>query len=152
MAERAELVVHGVVSVTKAEKSDDGAIVTQIEVDVVEALKGTPGETFTFTVYGGILGNRGSAIAGAPTFKRGEELVVFLTAENSKGLRTAIGLAQGKFSVREEKGQKLAFRNMQGLRLVDPKTGEEEDPKRDQGVALDQLLDRIRRAVKDGSK
>ena len=152
MAERAEVVIHGIVADTRAELAPDGAIVTRIQLTVLEQLKGEPSELFEFVVYGGVLGKRGSAISGAPTFNRGEELIVFLTVENSKGLRTAIGLAQGKYSVRLEKGKKLAFRNMQGLRLVDKETGAEEDPGRDQGVALNELLDRIRQAVKDGSK
>jgi len=152
MATRAEVVAHAVVASTRAERHQDGAIVTRVQLSVLEPLKGETGDLFEFVVYGGILGDRGSAISGAPTFTRGEELVVFLSVENSKGLRTAIGLAQGKYSVREEKGKKLAFRNMQGLRLVDPKTGAEDEPTREQGVALDELLDRIRQAVKDGSK
>lgn len=154
MTQRAEVIVHGRVTSTECRVDDRGAIVTDVKLEVTELFKTKDGEdkaqvkTFTFTVYGGIVGNRGSAISGAPVFTPGEELLLFLSKQNDAGLRTAIGLAQGKYTIRLEGGRKLAYRNLEGLRLVDPGTGEvQESTQPEQGVAWDELRERVKSAL-----
>lgn len=154
MTQRAEVVVHGRITSTECRVDARGAIVTDVKLEVVELFKSKDGEdksqvkVFQFTVYGGIVGDRGSAISGAPSFPQGEEVLLFLSQANDAGLRTAIGLAQGKYTIRLEGGRKLAYRNLEGLRLVDPRTGEvQESAKPDQGVAWDELRERVKSAL-----
>jgi hypothetical protein len=144
LSDKAEVIIHGRCVRKQARKDRQGDIVTDLTLEVFDGLKGDLGRTFEFTVYGGVLPERGSAIAGAPTFKTGEELLVFLGPVNARGLRMVIGLAQGKYTIRRERGKTLAFRNLQGLRLVDSETGEEHDPEPEQGVPFDELLARIK--------
>jgi hypothetical protein len=144
LTDKAEVILHGRCIRKQARKDRGGDIVTDLTLEVFDALKGELGRTFEFTVYGGVLPERGSAIAGAPTFKTGEELLVFLGPVNARGQRMVIGLAQGKYTIRRERGRTLAFRNLQGLRLVDAETGEEQEPDPEQGVPFDELKARIK--------
>lgn len=149
LTSRSEVVVHGRCTKTTSRTDAKGTIVTDVELEVTEPLKGAAAaKTFSFTVYGGIVGNRGSTICGAPTFAEGEEQLLFLSAENGAKLRTCIGLSQGKYTIRTEGDRKLAYRNLEGLTLVDRTTGEALEPaKPDQGVPLDELVGRIRAHV-----
>ena len=150
MTQRAEVVIHGKVQKTECRLDAKGNIVTDVKLEVGELLKRKPGEaadakSFEFAVYGGIFGGRGSAVSGAPTFNQGEEVLLFLSPVNSAGLRTCIGLSQGKYTIRLEGGKKLAYRNLEGLRIVDPKTGEvKESTGPEQGVPFDELRERVK--------
>jgi hypothetical protein len=145
LTDRAELIIHGTCTQLQARETPDG-VVTDVTVAVTSALKGTPPATFTFTAYGGQTETRGTFVAGSPTFEQDEEVVLFLDRENDRGFRLAIGMAQGKYTVREEDGRKVASRNLAGLRFVDPKTNEvsEADDEPEPGVALDELLKTIK--------
>jgi len=151
LVERAEVIVHGRCVKKTARRGAHDDIVTEVRVEVFHMVKGGEGSPaeFEFTVYGGILDGRGSAISGAPAFERGEEVLVFLGPENDVGLRTAIGLSQGKYSVRIEDGRKVAYRNLEGLRLVDPETGEVTEAGDEQGVPFDELMERVERHVRE---
>ncbi len=144
LVDRAVVIVHGKVVDKSARRSADGAIVTDLEVEVEEALKGFRGQTLTFTVYGGVLGTRGSAVAGAPQFEEDEEVLLFLGRMNQQGVRTTIGLSQGKYTIREVEGRRLAFRDLEGLRLMDRQSGKVEEAKSEQGVPFDALMERVR--------
>lgn len=154
MTQRAEVIVHGRVTSTASRVDAKGSIVTDIKLEVTELFKSKDGQdktqvkVFEFTVYGGIVGSRGSAISGAPSFTQGEEVLLFLSKSNDAGLRVCIGLAQGKYTIRLEGGRKLAYRNLEGLRLVDPGTGEVQEPtKPEQGVPFDELRERLKSAL-----
>lgn len=151
MVRRAAIVAHGKVTRLQAREAIDGTILTDLELEVSEAFKGVRGDRFVFTVYGGVLGERGSAIAGAAQFVAGEEVVVFLSAANQRGVRATIGLAQGKYTIREVEGQRLAFRDLEGLRLVDAKGQTAAASGSDQGVPVGALLERIRAAVREAA-
>ena len=144
MVERAAIVAHGKVTRLQAREAADGTILTDLEVRVAEAFKGVRSDRFVFTVYGGVVGRRGSAIAGAAEFVLGEEVLVFLSQANRAGVRATIGLAQGKYTIREVEGQRLAFRDLEGLQLMDDSGDLEEAPASDQGVPVADLLARVR--------
>lgn len=143
LTDRAEVIVHGRCLSKQARQTPDG-VVTDYRFAVIEGLKGAARGELAFTAFGGVLGRRGSAIAGAPSYEVGEEVLVFLDAPNAAGWRNAIGLAQGKFSIREVDGRRLAYRNLEGLSVVDPVTGEVTEGRSEQAVPFDELLARVK--------
>ena len=130
--------INGSAAGLSAEVNADGS-----GIDVRSRLSGVD---FAIGENGGQTATRGTFVAGSPTFEEGEELVLFLDRQNDRGFRLAIGMAQGKYTVREEDGRKVASRNLAGLRFVDPKTNEvsEAGDEPEPGVALDALLTTIK--------
>lgn len=147
LCDRADVIAWGTVTSKECRQRADGAIVTDLRIETKERLKGAGTGALEFTVYGGIVGQRGSAIAGSPTFEVGEETLVFLDEVNAQGCRTVIGLAQGKYTIRIVEGRRLAFRDLEGLKVMDPKTGSVEHPKPEQGIDAEELLAKVRRRV-----
>lgn len=125
LTRRADVIVHGKVTKATARSLDAKIVVTDYELDVIEFLKGgdSAARVFSFTSLGGKLQDgSGFAISGAPTYSVGEECILFLDVVHPKnGCRTAIGLAQGKFTVKTEPdtSKKHLVRDLGGLRLVD---------------------------------
>lgn len=147
LADRADVIVHATCTDVRGRETPDG-VVTDIELQVIDAVKGaTAGATFKLTTYGGSTGTRGTFIAGSPQFQVGEELLVFLDRPNRVGYRMAIGMSQGKYTIREDAGRKVASRNLAGLVFVDPRTGEVEEAGPEQGVDLGELLQTIKNTL-----
>jgi hypothetical protein len=48
----------------------------------------------------------GEATEGLPRFEVGEELILFLYGDSSRGLTSPVGFGQGKFKVIRDKGGK----------------------------------------------
>jgi hypothetical protein len=85
--------------------SPNGIVVTHYKFKVMEALKGDPGETFEFDLYG-VASRKEARSLGAPfavgfmQFDPGKEYVVFLGSPSPKsGLRAPYGMEQGVFNV-----------------------------------------------------
>ncbi|WP_242393709.1 hypothetical protein [Anaeromyxobacter oryzisoli] len=74
-----------------------GRIVTDVEIAVSSAWKGSPGERVTVTVPGGQVGGVGQYVDAAPVFAVGEEVVVFLARR--PGAWLVNGLAMGKWTI-----------------------------------------------------
>lgn len=165
LADNATIVVHGKVESKQARRLSEGVIVTNYGIKVTEAFHGgmamktakakgqkltdleLKGKTFTFSAYGGVTVERGSGISGAASYEKGEEILVFLTGENKIGCRAAVGLAQGKYTIRLVEGKRLAFRDLEGLRLMDRKSGAIEEAKDEQGVPFDSLLAGVKKRL-----
>lgn len=148
LVQRSELIVHGVCTGSQGRETRDG-VVTDYRIEVKAALKGKADGVLTFTTYGGVVAGRGTFIPGAPTIQVDEEVVLFLDAENAAKCRLPIGLSQGKYGVKaDEQGKKHAYRNLEGLRLVDRTTGSIEEAGTEQGVPLDDLLATIKSHLK----
>ncbi len=90
-------IVYGRVADVRGQWTQDRhAIESLVTVEVMTAFKGSPGSTATFSVPGGQAGRFLSLIPGAPTFSRGDLVVVFLT---DRGVRLPgpTGFSQGVF-------------------------------------------------------
>lgn len=72
-----------------------------VTASVVSYFKGASGETIAFKVPGGELGRYRSVTVGAPVFKPGDEVVLFLRAAAGEPLHV-FGLNQGVFRVRPD--------------------------------------------------
>lgn len=87
-----------------------GVPFTEVTVAVDDVLKGQVGETYTFRQFG-LLAPRempdgttylGVSPDGWPRFKQDEKVVLFMYKPASQtGLRTTVGLFQGKFTLRD---------------------------------------------------
>lgn len=152
MTDRAAMILHGKVVAKRARHLAKGVIVTDYRLEVFDHYKGFKGKQFAFSAYGGVLGKRGSGISGAASYRVNEEILVFLAPINKLGCRAAVGLAQGKYTIRTVEGRKLAFRDLEGLRLMDRKSGKIEEIHQEQGVAFDDLVERIKQRVAANKK
>jgi hypothetical protein len=97
-ARSAEAVVRGRVVTTAPRLARDGRrVVTEVEIAVASAWKGTPEATVRVVVPGGSTGAVATWVDAAPTFAAGEEVVVFLAREGA-GWRV-MGHAMGKYRI-----------------------------------------------------
>jgi hypothetical protein len=98
MVKKAQTIVHGKVRSVRTHWSSNGKLIlTTYTVEVEETIKGQPGKSIELTTIGGRIGDVSLYVAGMPSFKSGEDAVVFV--EKSGGFSTVVGLSQGKFSV-----------------------------------------------------
>lgn len=92
-------VVHGRVRDVRASwTSDRRTIQSAVTVEVMTSLKGADVETTTFVVPGGEAGGRLLVVPGAPTFRVGDEVVLFL-AGRAPSLPQPVGLSLGVYRV-----------------------------------------------------
>jgi hypothetical protein len=95
----AAIIVHGRVADVHAEWVDGRrAVETFVTIDAAEYLKGSEGSQITIKVPGGQVGRYRTIFVGAPTFERGDEVILFLKSDGSS-LPFVIGLSQGVFHV-----------------------------------------------------
>ena len=104
---QAETIIHGdVVSVTDG--FENNIPYTEVKIRVKETLRGTSGDVCTFRQFGllkprhmpnGLVNYTVTPVDWA-TYKPHEEVVLFLHKPASRtGLRTTVGLGQGKFTI-----------------------------------------------------
>jgi hypothetical protein len=100
LTQSADAIVHGTVRRLESRWSGDGRkIVTDVEIEVTETLKGQAGGTVLVTQPGGRMGDIGQKVSGLASFTPGEEVVLFLERRGPQAFRVA-GMAQGKYQVR----------------------------------------------------
>ena len=112
-------------------RMDEGSkeIYTYVTLRVIEGVKGSKSnsngksknaeELITIRQLGGAYGKYISVVPGMPTFKKGEEVVVFLSQKDRAGYPWVMGLQQGKYSVTtDDNGFKQVRNDMDGLSVV----------------------------------
>jgi len=95
-------------------------IYTYITLNVLQPMKGNKGATtITLRQLGGTVGNIASVVPGMPSFRKGEEVVVFLTQKDAAGYPWVMGLQQGKYTVTTGKdGVKMVRNDLAGTELL----------------------------------
>jgi hypothetical protein len=144
----ADTIVHGTVRRMESRWSGDGRrILTDVEIQVTETLKGQAGGTVLVTQPGGRVGDIGQQVSGLASFTPGEEVVVFLERRGTRAFRVA-GMAQGKYKVqRSADGTRaLAVPEPTDALLVDPDTRQPTTSSL-QSVSLAELKASIRTAL-----
>ena len=130
LAQTSDAIVHGTVRRVESRWSGDGRrIVTDVEIQVTEALKGQAGSTVLVTQPGGQVGDIGQRVSGLAAFTPGEEVVVFLERRGKTAFRVS-GMAQGKYQVQRTEGGKSAMAVPEptgDVLLLDPDTGKPTD-------------------------
>jgi hypothetical protein len=97
-------IAHGhVVTSRTRETFDRVRVETLVTLRVAAYLKGDFGEEVTFVVPGGTFGRYRSLIPGAPQFREGEEVVLFLNARGPS-IPYVMRLGQGVFRVVRQPG------------------------------------------------
>jgi len=97
LARAAHVIVHGrVVSVQPQWADGRRGVETIVRLQASEYLKGDFGTEILIRVPGGELGRYRSVMPGAPTFREGDEVVLFLGA-SPPSLPYVLGLSQGVF-------------------------------------------------------
>lgn len=92
-------VVHGRVRGVEGRwTADRRTIESTITLDVYDAFKGANTDTATFVVPGGEAGGRILVMPGAPTFRVGDEVVVFLRG-SAPSMPQPVGLSLGVYRV-----------------------------------------------------
>lgn len=92
-------VVHGRVRDVRGHWSADRRTIhSTVTLDVIDAFKGSDVEAASFVVPGGEAGGRVLVMPGAPTFRPGDEVVVFL-AGRAPALPQPVGLSLGVYRV-----------------------------------------------------
>ena len=108
VAQSAAVLVGRVAAI--ASHADRGRIYTDVTVDVDEMLKGDSVPTLTVRVLGGRVGTHAAWVEGSPEFRRGERVLLFVSAYRDGTARVA-RFYQGKFSIiRDAGGEDVAVR------------------------------------------
>jgi len=119
---RAELAIEGRVLSARARLDARGRIETEYQLAVARVFWGNPGARLVFSLPGGELPDgRGLWLPGMPVISPGEDVVLFLTGEDSLGCRMPVGLSQGKFRVvRDRRGARSLASESNGAELIGP--------------------------------
>jgi hypothetical protein len=116
-----------VIGTVTAQKSYWNAAHTRILTDVIisvsQSLKGAPAGEITLTQLGGEVDGMRYSVPGSPTFRVGEEALVFAWRDTN-GRPQVDGLAQGKFEIQHDAatGARVVQRAALGLAASDAKT------------------------------
>lgn len=104
MVARSSLIVHGTVADVTA-RTDAGrrSIESLITLEVIAPLKGNAPARVVFRVPGGQLGRYRRVMVGAPEFRPGDEVVLFLDGR-APVVPMPFGLSQGVYRVRRSSG------------------------------------------------
>lgn len=149
LAQTSDTIVHGTVRRVESRWSGDGRrILTDVEIQVTEALKGQAGSTVLVTQPGGRVGDIGQRVSGLASFTPGEEVVVFLERKGTQAFRLS-GMAQGKYQVQRTEGGKgaMAVPEPTGdVLLLDPDTRQPTDSSL-RSLSLPELKAAIRTAL-----
>jgi hypothetical protein len=95
LVQRAEQIVSGTV-VDIGEATIDGSPVTLVTVADLTVMKGAAADSITLELYGGNDGEYAVKVPDMPTFKEGEQLLLFI-AGNGKNVCPLVGVWQGAF-------------------------------------------------------
>jgi hypothetical protein len=128
MTERAGTIVSGRITQLRMGSHPKyqhiGALYVTVKVD--EMMKGTPSDTVTFMQFSGLapqgVNARGVSMAQTlpdlPSYRVGEEIVLFLYPASNVGFTSPVGGEQGKFLVRRVPGQPTTVVSTAGNRLL----------------------------------
>lgn len=145
LSKEADVVVRGKVASMQSRWTEDKRrIVTEITIEVAEALKGTPGKTVTIVQPGGVVGDIGQKAHGMPEFEKDSEVVVFLEQRGDK-VFSVVGLAQGLFKVdRSTDGKGIYVTPAEVDAIVLDPTTRTQVPPRTTSLTLDSLKQTVK--------
>lgn len=146
LAKKSDAVVLARVEDQTARYDANKEIYTYITLRVLDPVKGSrKDDVLTIRQIGGVVDNIASIVPGMPSFKKGEEVVVFLSQRDRDGYPWVMGLQQGKYSVStDERGSKRVRNELDGTSLVDAEGRVLDGKQVVPDMALQAFLDGIR--------
>jgi len=147
LTKKSSAIVMAKVEDSYARREADGEIYTYVTLRVLDSMKGMKGETsVTIRQIGGRVDNLESIVPGTPSFRKDEQVVLFLTARDVAGYPWVMGLQQGKYSVvTDEKGGKSVRNELgTGLVLMAPDGKTDHGPSVSSDMSLESFLGQIR--------
>jgi len=155
LTEESSVIVVGKVEAVECQWNVDHTMITTlVKVALSDVFKGAPTESvITIKLIGGSIGNIETVLIGSPTFRIGEETLLFLRAVNEEpfnGLLTVTGLAQGKFEIQPGTGaeSKVVTRDISGIHFV----GQSPNDFVNGRISLDRLTKLIREQLEGETK
>jgi hypothetical protein len=145
LSQEAELIVHGHITSAKVEPHPQlqNLMTVVVSMDVQETLKGTPEKSIRFRQYIWDIRDQ----LDSARYLKGEEVLLMLGPVSQYGLRSPVGLEQGRFRIsRDNQGQAIAVNGRGNLRLFDST----EQRARAQGVRLSPRAMTMVRKTKPG--
>ena len=114
LVSRAELIFQGSVTDVRSQWVGEGAqrhIVTYVTFKVDDAIKGTPGATYTMRMLGGTVDGQTMEVSDSPKFKIGDRDFLFVE-HNGTQFIPLVGIMHGRFRVeREQNGKEIVALN-----------------------------------------
>jgi len=149
LVQRADRVVVARAVRQEARYDARGRIVTEVELEVLEAMKGDAavGDRFLLTVLGGAIGDLGMRVEGEPRLQDGARYVLFARRWGADAWRP-VGMSQGVMRVSDD-GRDMVEPGGGGLSLVRRGTGGVTPAtpalvfRRPLRVVVDQIRDRV---------
>ena len=155
LTEEAERIFVGRVDSVATGRDQHGlpAVWTTFRVD--EALKGVLGERVTVKQLATALGGPDAPVVArgdVPSYRRGEDVLLFVHADSTLGFASPVGLGQGCFRIRERDGQRVVENDVGNRNLLVPPDGTRAagaptDPAAARPLPLDPFLARVRTLV-----
>ncbi len=154
LSKNSAAIVRAEVVDSDARYDADKEIYTYVTLRVLEPVKGSrKDDVITIRQLGGIVDQIASIVPGMPTFKKGEEVVVFLSGNTKAGYPMVVGLQQGKYSVsQDEHGNKHVRNELDGLKMMDPSGSVIEGTKVTPNMPLQSFLDGVRTELDESGK
>jgi hypothetical protein len=144
-------IVHGRVTDVRAAWVDGRrSVETFVTIEAAEYMKGSLGETLTVRVPGGQIGRYRTIFVGAPEFRQGDEVVLFLRSYN--GTLSIVGVSQGAYRVVADAGGRRTVTSpiVMAVPGVDAQPVVRGDAAR-RPVAIDTFRDLVKRVVAEGA-
>ena len=95
-------IVHGIVAGLDTAVIDGGGVVTDLEVNVLDCIKGSAAQGVKIRCAGGRHGDHQVDVPSAPRLQRGDEVVLFLTNSGQGETDGILGLQQGTLHVQRQ--------------------------------------------------
>ncbi len=104
LVNEAELIFQGTCTDSKSEWTGDGAqrhIVTFVTFKVEDALKGSPGATYTIRMLGGTVDGTTMEVSDSPKFKQGDRDILFVQ-HNGEQFIPLVGIMHGRYRIEQD--------------------------------------------------
>lgn len=151
VASNQRVVVGKVIDAVSYWNQDKTFILTDVRIALDETLKGQSGRELTVTLPGGRVGDLTTLIVGGAELISGRSYVLFLNPEMLPGGQRALTIpdhSQGAFEIKMRQGELRAVSQASRHALVPDRSGRSDAPGGAEGLALENLLETLRSAVK----
>jgi hypothetical protein len=121
LVSRAQVIFEGKVTGLQSQWIGEGAehrIVTFVNFEVVDALKGSPGANYSIRMLGGTVDGRTMEVTDAPKFKVGDHDVLFVE-NNGRQFIPLVGIQHGRFRIQKDQLGRDTLLTGEGQPLAD---------------------------------